>query len=252
MTQDMVMARDTMAEQVVRAVNARLFALRSMARELGITPSHELLRQPAPAMVGIRKMSVLQALEWAFAAEHAYLDFDGDMMADGYGGAVSTVWVIMQRGNLGCRVDGGGRSRPATDAEIIAAAVAGLPVEHGGRVMAAQIADLARAGLVPDWMPDAAPRVVPEAWRETKHGRFAKTEVVGTIRYRHRGRLTTRDVICCPVRISPSFDQIAAARQNYLDWYGALLHLQCALRPSLDRIQITDDLPALAPWRKAG
>jgi len=239
------------ADLVVRLVRARMESLRSLAREMGIAPPMPDARRVIAAPVtGRRAMSVVQALEWAFAVEHAQLDFEGDQAPEGYGCGVSTVWVIMQRGNLGCDIDGGGRSSPASDADIIAAAVAALPTEHGGRGMAVQIAEYARAGRVPDWMPDARPRVVPVDWRETKHGRFARTEVVERISYRHRGRLLSRDVLCCPVRIVPTASQIAAARRNYLNWCGAILHLQWWLSGALDGIDLTGDLPALTPWRK--
>ena len=47
------------------------------------------------------------------------------------------------------------------DAEVVAAAVAGMPDSLGGIRMAIQVAELARAGMTPDWMPGVVPRCVP-------------------------------------------------------------------------------------------
>ena len=82
-----------------------------------------------------RPMTIRAALEWAFAAEHAQLDF-AEAQGDNARPGISTVWTIMQRGHLGCSVDGGGYSLPHLDADIIASAVANLPRGLGGRGMA--------------------------------------------------------------------------------------------------------------------
>lgn len=198
-----------------------------------------------------REMSIKAALEWAFGTEHAQLDFD-DMAPQGARPGMSTIWLMMQRGALGCQIDGGGRSRPASDAETIAAALAGLPAVHGGKPMAADMAAWARAGSTPDWMPDATPRCVPVAWHNTKHGYFAQTEVVRVETLLYRGRKTTHDVLACPVTFAPSAQQIGMARRRYLDWYGALLHLRHDLRGDLlTAIRLTDAMPPLNPWLAA-
>ena len=197
---------------------------------------------------GGRAMGIRVALEWAFGVEHAGLDFD-DLRPDGARPGVSTIWVMIHRGQLGCQIDGGGRSRAADDAETIAIAVANLPVALGGRAMAAEIAALARAGLAPDWMPDARPRCVPCEWRNTKHGLFARAEVVRVETTLYRGRKVEHDVLACPVTFVPTSQQIAAARRRYLDWYGALLHLRADLGHALARIRLTDAMPPLTPWR---
>lgn len=197
---------------------------------------------------GKRAMSIRAALEWAFGVEHARLDFD-DLAPQGARPGVSTIWVMMQRGQLGCQIDGGGSSRAADDAETIAIALANLPVALGGKPRAAEIATLARAGLAPDWMPDASPRCVPREWRNTKHGIFAKTEVVRVETVLYRGRKTDHDVLACPVTFVPTGQQIAMARRRYLDWYGALLHLRADLGRALTRIRLTDAMPPLTPWR---
>lgn len=198
-----------------------------------------------------REMSIKAALEWAFGAECASLDFAEDQ-GDNARPGVSTVWQIMQRGRLGCSIDGGGRSLPAADADIIASAVAALPVSLGGKAMAVQVASLARACAVPDWMVDVTPRVVPLRWsRENQHGKSAATELVGYSESVVRGRRVRQEVRCCPVRIVPTAAQLAASRRGYLDWWGALLHLQSQLRVirALDTITITRAMPPMTPWR---
>lgn len=198
---------------------------------------------------GKRAMSIRAALEWAFGVEHARLDFD-DLAPQGARPGVSTIWVMMQRGQLGCQIDGGGSSRAADDAETIAIALANLPVALGGKPMAAEIATLARAGLAPDWMPDASPRCVPREWtKENQYGAFAKTVVIETITTQHRGRKAQFQVLACPVTFVPSAQQIGMARRRYLDWYGALLHLRADLARALTQIRLTDAMPPLTPWR---
>lgn len=53
----------------------------------------------------------------------------------------------------------------------------------------------------------------------------------------------------CPLIIEGTARSIAAKRQNYLQWYGALLHLMASLRGCLHGIELTDGLPPMAPWR---
>jgi hypothetical protein len=199
-----------------------------------------------------REMSVKAAIDWAFGVELAHLDFDAVGHEWDRPGC-DTIWRLMQRRDLGCKIDGGGRSLPHDDAEIIASFVAALPESCGGKGMAIQIAELGRTGSVPDWMPDATPRCVPRAWRSTKHGSFAKTEVIGQVAWRYRGREVKRDVVICPVTYMPTASQIGAARRNYLAWWGALLHLQTDLANArLRTVIITQAMPCLAPWNTRG
>lgn len=200
-----------------------------------------------------RQMSIKSALEWAFGSECAGLDF-GETLGDNARPGISTIWQIMQRGQLGCSIDGGGYSLPAADADIIASAVAALPVGCGGRAMAIEVARLARGGMSPDWFADDRPRLVPDGWRQTKHGTFAVTELVEVVRLPHRGRMVSHEVRCCPVRVVPDGRQVSAARRGYLDWWGALLHLQSQLRSlrALDTLAITREMPPMTPWRDRG
>lgn len=191
----------------------------------------------------------MQALEWAFAREHAAIDFDDN----GSGAArvgVSPIWVMMQRGQLGCQIDGGGRSRPHSDAEVIAAILEAMPKELGGKAMALQVASYGKSGAAPDWMKGQRPRCVPVDWAyENQHGRFGKTAVVEVVTTVYRGRKTSRPVIATPVTYRPSHSQISAARQRYLDWWGALLWLRQELSGAgLSTLSINRAMPPMTPW----
>lgn len=227
----------------------------ALLRALDVRP----VSLPAPAglprprgMVAprVRHLPVQAALEWAFGAEKVRLDF-GDVPE--WHNGTDTVWRLMQRGLVGCEIDGGGRSPAHADAEVIASFVAALPAEHGGRGMAVRVAELARAGLVPDCLAGAQARCVPVAWHRANQGDpMARTEVVGEVETVHRGRRVRRPVLACPVTYAPSAQQIGAARRGWLDWWGALLHLGCALRASgrLESVVVTPDMPPMTPWRK--
>jgi hypothetical protein len=203
----------------------------------------------ATAVRGMRRdMSVMQALEWAFAREHASIDFDDNGSGAGRAG-VSPIWVMMQRGQLGCQIDGGGRSSCHPDAEVIAIFLEAMPRELGGKAMALMVAELGRAGMTPDWMKEARPRCVPVAWRSTKHGSFAKTAVVGVETYIYRGQQLRADRVACPVRYVETVEQIGFARRRYLEWWSALLWLrQELLGAGLTSLRITRDMPLLSPW----
>lgn len=193
-----------------------------------------------------RELSVKAALEWAFAAERVSVDFDE--IHDGAGG-VDTIWRLMQRGQLGCKVDGGGRSARHDDAEIIASFVSQLDIGHGGKGMAVSIARYARSCSVPDWMPKAVPRCVPVDVFENQHGIMAKSEVVGQVEVLRRGRKKKIDLLACPVTFRPSAAKIASARREYLAWWGALLDLRVSLaKAGLRTISITQQMPSMKPW----
>jgi hypothetical protein len=197
--------------------------------------------------------SVLQMLDWAFAREKAQLCPPRQIEAEGYRPGISTIWVMMQRGNLGCQIDGGGQSDPHEDADVVAAVLANLPDARGGFRMAMQMAELARAGQVPDALVGVRARCVPVAWRNTSHGLRAETKVVEVVKHRHRGRVVERAVTWCPVTFTPSPDQIGRARRAWLDWYGALHEVRCSLQTCglLRRHVVTDAMPPLEPWKGA-
>lgn len=205
------------------------------------------------AAVAVRQpVSVRWLLEWAFGVEKAQVDFDELGVAPG---GIDTVWLLMQRGQLGCKIDGGrqgGGAQSADDADIVAAVVASLPVEQGGRSMAVRIAQLARAGMVPDWYPNAVPRFEPLEWRHNQHGSTAGTVDARDLRFSGFGRFPIKASRCCPVRVVPSVQQIGAARRFWIDWMKALLHIQHELRIiGLSRWDVTDELPPFRPWAES-
>ncbi len=203
-----------------------------------------------------RALGVQQALEWAFRTEKARLELPeppdperGDR--PGFG----LEHVLMQRAALGCRIDGG-RYKPDSstheDAEVIAACVAGLPGSLGGLRMAIRIAELARAGMTPDWMPGAVPRCVPVETKRNQHGERSVTVPVGTTRVLSRGKWRTIELRACPITWSPHPDQIAAARRHYEQWWLALDWVRDGLRAGgmLRSIEVTDAMPKRAPWQR--
>lgn len=203
-----------------------------------------------------RSMSVQRALEWAFRDECARLEFDE--IAESSGGVrvgVDAIWLLMQRGLLGCKIDGGGHSEAASDAQIIASIVAQMPPEHGGQKMAITVAELARGGMVPDWMRDARPAYHPADVSQNQYGWTAKTEDSAHLGSRgwqpverkgRKGRVLKEPVLYCPVYVSPTASQIGRARRQYLQWWGALLWLRSELSRFMD---ITTAMPPLSPWR---
>ena len=159
---------------------------------------------------------------------------------------------------LGCKIDGGQHKIGGythEDAEVIAATVAGIPDSLGGKRMAIRVAELARAGLTPDWMPGAVPRCVPTIVKQNQHGTHVGTVVVGTERIRMRGagaRATwkTVDVLACPVTFSPHPHQIEAARRGYDDWWQALGWVRAGLIEGgmLREVEVTAAMPKARPW----
>lgn len=211
-----------------------------------------------PARSGRREIGIEDLLHWAFAKEWARLEFVAadeafEMLGYGY---VSSTAAIIRHEQLGCRVDGGGRSLPHPDADVVASAVATLPEARGGRRMAVVIAEHARAGTRPDAMPGAVPRCVPVEW--TRRGRGGreqgKAEIVGRITYLKGGRLRSCDVRAVPVTYRPTADQIAAARRHYLDWWGALRELRASFQAygGLSAWGLTNKMPPMEPWKTTG
>ena len=202
----------------------------------------------------MRMMSVQQALEWAFRSEHAQLELPEPPDPErGQGFGFGLEYVLMQRAALGCKVDGGQHkigSYTHEDAEVIAATVAGMPDSLGGIRMAIRVAELARAGLTPDWMPGAVPRCVPVDIKRNRHGDRAVSVVVGTERILVKGKWRTIDVRACPVTWRPHPEQIASARRGYEDWWTALDWVRDGLLAGgmLREVQVTDRMPKALPW----
>lgn len=203
-----------------------------------------------------RPMSVQQALEWAFRVEHAQLELPeppDPEREQGFGFGLE--YVLLQRAILGCKVDGGRYklgSYTHEDAEVIAATVGGIPDSLGGKRMAIRVAELARAGLTPDWMPGAVPRCVPVEVKRNQHGERAATIVVGTERVLSRGKWRTVEVLACPMTFSPSTQQIEAARRDYDAWWQALTWTRDGLIAGrmLRDIELSHNLPTATPWSR--
>jgi hypothetical protein len=203
-----------------------------------------------------RAMSVQQALEWAFRVEKAQLELPerpDPERGQGYGFGLE--YVLLQRAALGCKVEGGQHKIGGyihEDAEVIAATVAGMPDSLGGKRMAIRVAELARAGLTPDWMPGAVPRCVPVEMKRNQHGARATTVVVSTERILNRGKWRTVAVLACPVTYSPYPEQIEAARRAYDDWWQALGWVRDGLITGgmLRELEVTALMPKGQPWKK--
>jgi hypothetical protein len=200
-------------------------------------------------------MSVQQALEWAFRVEHAQLELPeppDPERQQGFGFGLE--YVLLQRAILGCKVDGGQYkigNYTHEDAEVIAATVAGMSDSLGGKRMTIRVAELARAGLTPDWMPGAVPRCVPVDVKRNQHGERATTVMVGTERVLSRGKWRTVEVLACPVAFSPHPQQIEAARRAYDDWWLALEWVREGLLACgmLREVEVTAVMPKWRPWK---
>ena len=200
-----------------------------------------------------RALGVQAILEWAFRVEKAQVELpppaDVGEETNGFG----LEYVLIQRARLGCQVDGGRYktgSYTHEDAEVVAATLAGMPDALGGKRMAIRVAELARAGLTPDWMPGAVPRCVPIETRRNQHGERAKTEVVGIERVQYRGRWRTVEILACPVTWRPHPEQIAGARRGYEDWWQALGWVRDGLVDGgmLREMEVTAAMPKASPW----
>jgi hypothetical protein len=203
-----------------------------------------------------RVLGVQQILEWAFRIEKAQLELPEPPDPEhGEGFGFGLEYVLMQRATLGCQIDGGRHkmgSYTHEDAEVVAATVAGLPDALGGKRMAIRIAELARAGLTPDWMPGVMPHCVPVETRRNQHGERSVTVVVGTERVLSRGKWRTVEVLTCPVTWRPHPDQIASARQCYKDWWKALDWVRDGLVQGrmLREVEVTSAMPRVRPWTR--
>ena len=205
-----------------------------------------------------RALGVQAILEWAFRVEKAQLELPQRRDVDGEGFGFGMEYVLIQRARLGCKVDGGGhksQSYTHEDAEIVAATLAGMPDSLGGKRMAISVAELARAGMTPDWMPGAMPRCVPTLVKQNQHGTHVGTVVVGTERIRVRGPTArgtwkTIDILACPVTWRPHPEQIASARRGYEDWWQALDWVRDGLLAGgmLREVEVAAAMPKVRPW----
>lgn len=207
-----------------------------------------------PGRVERVPVSIWDLLVWAFRWERVSLDFDELASVSGERPGIGIEYILMKRGDLGCEIDGGGRSEPHPDAEVVASALAVLPEALGGRRMAVAIAEFARADAWPDFGTGAA-RCEPEEWRVTKWGRFARrTFWTGTGRLDRWPAhvLGKDDGHVCLVRYTGTARDAAEMRRFWLTWRLALLELRTSFRigGDLTGFVLTDELPPLEPWKK--
>jgi hypothetical protein len=202
-----------------------------------------------------RALGVQAVLEWAFRVEKAQLELPSpkDVVEEGFGFGLE--YVLLQRAALGCKVDGGQHkmgSYTHADAEVIAATVAGMPDCLGGIRMAISVAEMARAGITPDWMPGVVPRCVPVDMKRNRHGDRAVSVAVGTERVLVSGKWRTIEVRACPVTWRPHPEQIASARRGYEDWWQALDWVRDGLAAGgiLREVEVTAAMPTVRPWRR--
>ena len=201
-----------------------------------------------------RALGVQAILEWAFRVEKAQLELPQRRDIDGEGYGFGMEYVLIQRALLGCKVDGGGHSSQSYthhDAEIVAATLAGMPDSLGGKRMAIYVAELARAGITPDWLPGVVPRCVPVETKRNQHGEQSTTVVVGIERVLHRRRWRSVEVLACPVTWRPNPEQIASARRGYEDWWLALDWVRDGLIAGgmLRKVEVTSAMPKMQPWQ---
>jgi len=219
----------------------------SMQQRIGRTGGHRVKRA----------LGVQAALEWAFRVEKAQLELPerpDPERGSGTGTGFGLEHVLLQRAALGCKVDGGQYKMGGythADAEVIAATVAGMPDSLGGKRMAIRVAELARAGLTPDWMPGAVPRCIPVETRQNQHGERATTVVVGIERVLTRGKWRSVEVLACPVTWRPHPEQIAFVRRGYDDWWQALSWVRDGLIDGgmLREIELNGAMPKVKPWQ---
>lgn len=200
-----------------------------------------------------RALGVQAALEWAFRVEKAQLDLPPPKNVSEESIGFGLEYVLLQRAALGCTIDGGRHKMGGythEDAEVIAATAAGIPDSLGGKHAAIRVAELARAGLTPDWMPGAVPRCVPAEVKRNQHGDRAAIMVVGTERVLTRGKWCTVEVLACPVIFTPHPQKIEAAREAYDGWWQALDWVRDGLTAGgmLRTIEVTAAMPKSRPW----
>lgn len=211
------------------------------------------IKGPArPQQREVRRFGIRAALEWAFGTELAQLRFDDEHGS--FGGGFGIEYLLLERGRLKAKIDGGGRSPIDDDADLIADAVQwALPRPSALRVQA-----MARAMSMP-WSSPLVPKVEPADWvcgRGGWRGRTADARHLGSEGWRpvervnRFGRHVREAVLFTPISWSVTPQQVARRRRDHLDWWGDLLTVRAALRTvDLRWIEITDAMPPMQPWR---
>ena len=198
------------------------------------------------------RLSIEQALQWAFVNECAGIDFDQFGAREFNRIGIDPLWRAAQMKILGTMVQGGGSNPPAHDAQIIASIVETLPDDFGGRRMALQIVELARARKAPSWGQGVRMACVPaDGFEMDDRGLF----LMGRVREdgsawhwtdeRYRRRQKRGEF--CAVTYTGTAASVSAARANYQAWVAALAYLYDRLVDCL-AIEITDEWPDFSPW----
>lgn len=208
-----------------------------------------------------RAVTIQWILEWAFRKECATLDLPDETPVElrptGYG----MEYVLIERAKLGgVKIDTSiGKSYPHDDAETVAAIVANLGNQFGGRRSAILVAEFSKKGTTPDWMPNAIPKLEPIDWIERAgKPKSPKTAVdrFETVRLwdnkANRYRRTEVAVKYTPCTLRPDPSAIKSARKLYSEWWIAINAIRIDLIASnmLREFAITNEMPKSEPWLK--
>lgn len=217
-----------------------------------------------PVGANLKGLSIMQALEWTFVAQCASLELPDLRDIEDRGFGFGMEYILIQRAKLGgVKIDGGsGPDQTHEDAEAIAAIVANLPESLGGRRMALMICEIARSGLLPNWMEGAVPKLEPiNVQTAGRYAGMGKSEPCGVyvekyqVAHPHnKARFITRtkrhEIRWTPCRWNPSRGEIEATRQRYTDWRNALAGIRDAFSGTrvLREITLSEVLPPDRPW----
>lgn len=199
----------------------------------------------------LKKVTIDLFLLWVYQAQKADIVIDHgvglhslERMADGH--EVASIsgdgcYQIMMEAEIGARVDYSGRggARLHTDADLAHDIVKSGQVSHYHRGV---ILDYGRSGRIPDWMPDAAPRMVPLL---NKRGRLKMLRVGADGKGRAAACLVKPEIVA---------GYIDAKRKMYKDWHDALNSLALLLAAHRDMMTGYDVQPLTCsrePWIKS-
>ncbi|MFG6081566.1 hypothetical protein ACEUZ9_002190 [Paracoccus litorisediminis] len=224
------------------------------APKAGIPPAVTERQAPAAPRIRVtarseqagitRTMTVQQALTWAFAVEHAQLDFDQYGAHEFEREGIDPLWRGMRMQELGgVLIHGSGGNDPHVDAQIIVGALENLTFQGLiTRNSATRVAELARADRSEDWGRWDRPACIPNGWDVSDTGSVYRWKTRKREKREVKGKF-------CPVIYTGFASTISDKRQKYHDWCEALLHLAYDLGGRLHTIEIIDALPPLTPWQ---
>lgn len=196
-------------------------------------------------------ITIDQFLLWVYQAQKADIVIDHgiglhtlERMADGH--EVASIsgdgcYQIMREAEIGARVDYSGRGGAClhNDADLAHDLVKSKQVSRYHRGI---ILDYGRSGRVPDWMPDAAPRMIPVTNRR------------GGIKMLRVGKDGKGRPLACQVRPEVVAGYIDNKRKMYRDWHDALNNFADLLAGRKDMMTAYDVQPMTCPrepWLKS-